>query len=49
METVVTERFVKPFLMDLETESGTKMNGEAVEPARYYEILDKDVITMGDW
>ena len=47
MQTVVTERSVKPFIMDLETEYGTKMNGEAVEPARYYEILDKDVINLG--
>ena len=47
MQTVVTDRVVKPFIMDLETEFGTTINGDDVEPARYYEILDKDVIMLG--
>ena len=38
---------VKPYLMDLESVNGTKLNGEAVAPARYVEILDGDVVTFG--
>jgi smad nuclear-interacting protein 1 len=36
---------VKPYLMDLEAK--TKLNGEEIEPARYYEMLEKDVIGVG--
>jgi len=35
---------VKPYLMDLDSTNGTYLNGERIEPARYYELLHKDVI-----
>lgn len=46
-QTVVQERIVKPFLMDLESKGKTHMNGECVEPAKYYELLEKDVLRFG--
>lgn len=30
---------VRPYLMDLATLNGTFLNGERVEPQRYYELL----------
>ena len=36
METVVTERHVYPFLMDLESTNFTLLNNEEIESARYY-------------
>ena len=38
---------VKPFLMDLESEAKTFINGQEIEPARYYELLEKDVLRLG--
>ena len=46
-QTVVQERIVKPFIMDLETEGKTWLNGEAIEAGRYYELLEKDVLRFG--
>ncbi len=39
---IITE--VRPYLMDLETTNGTFLNGERMEPARYYELRDQDLI-----
>ena len=33
--------------MDLESGNGTFINGNKLEPARYYELRKKDVITLG--
>ena len=44
--TQVNERVVKPYLLDLEAK--TILNGEEIEPARYYELLEKDVLKVGD-
>jgi hypothetical protein len=30
--------------MDLESTNGTKLNGENIDPARYYELMEKDII-----
>ncbi|KAK5057858.1 hypothetical protein LTR84_011859 [Exophiala bonariae] len=38
---------VKPYVMDLNSRNGTKLNGAAVEEQRYYEVMDKDVLTFG--
>ena len=37
----------KPYLMDLESTNGTFINGERLDPARYYELKRGDVITLG--
>jgi smad nuclear-interacting protein 1 len=34
--------------MDLKSTNGTVLNGERLEPERYYELLPKDVITFGE-
>ena len=39
---------VKPYLIDLESANGTKLNSKAVEPSRYVELVDQDVIVFGD-
>lgn len=38
---------VKPYVMDLESAHGTTLNGAAMEPARYYELLERDVLRFG--
>ncbi len=38
---------VKPYLMDLESTNGTKLEGEKIDPARYYELRHKDCIIFG--
>lgn len=39
---------VKPYLIDLESANGTKLNGKAVEASRYVELVDGDAIVFGD-
>ena len=34
--------------MDLESTNKTYLNGDAIEPARYYELREKDVIKFGE-
>ena len=36
-----------PYLMDLETTNGTFINGERLEPRRYYQLLQKDCVKFG--
>ena len=36
-----------PYLMDLETTNGTFINGEKLEPRRYYQLLQKDCVKFG--
>jgi smad nuclear-interacting protein 1 len=38
---------VKPYILDLETTNGSFINGKKVEGARYYELIDKDVLRFG--
>jgi len=35
---------IKPYIIDLESTNKTFLNDEALEPARYYELLEKDVL-----
>lgn len=39
---------VKPYLIDLDSANGTKMNGEKIKPSRYVELVDGDVVGFGD-
>jgi smad nuclear-interacting protein 1 len=34
--------------MDLESTNKTFLNGSEVEPARYYELRDKDILRFGE-
>eukprot|EP00455_Lapot_gusevi_P030625 TRINITY_DN3298_c0_g1_i10.p2 TRINITY_DN3298_c0_g1~~TRINITY_DN3298_c0_g1_i10.p2 ORF type:complete len:141 (+),score=22.53 TRINITY_DN3298_c0_g1_i10:108-530(+) len=38
---------VKPYIMDLQSTHGTFLNGNKIEPARYYEILHEDIVKFG--
>jgi len=38
---------VKPYIMDLESTNGTFLNGERLQPARYYEMRERDVLKFG--
>jgi smad nuclear-interacting protein 1 len=39
-----TKGRVKPYVIDLESSNGTELNGEKVEPGRYVELRDKDLL-----
>lgn len=39
---------VKPYLIDLESANGTKLNGKKIETSRYMELIDGDVVSFGD-
>lgn len=38
---------VVPYIIDLESTNGTYLNNERIEPSRYYELRDKDVLKFG--
>lgn len=40
-------RRVRPYIIDLESANGTYLNGEKIEPRRYHELKEKDVIKFG--
>jgi smad nuclear-interacting protein 1 len=40
-------KVVKPYLLDLESTNGSFVNAERLEPARYYELREKDVVKFG--
>jgi smad nuclear-interacting protein 1 len=41
-------RSVRPYLLDLESTNGTFVNGQRLEPARFVELREKDVIKVGE-
>lgn len=42
-----TGKRVRPYLIDLESANGTFINNKQIEPRRYYELFEKDVIKFG--
>ncbi|XP_022082147.1 FHA domain-containing protein DDL-like [Acanthaster planci] len=38
---------VRPYIIDLESSNGTYINNNRIEPKRYYELHEKDVIKFG--
>lgn len=40
-------RRVKPYIMDLGSGNGTFLNNERIQPQRYYELKEKDVLRFG--
>lgn len=44
---MITDTVVKPYLLDLESEHKTYLNGEEIEAARYVELREKDVLQFG--
>jgi smad nuclear-interacting protein 1 len=41
------QNIVRPYLIDLESANGTRLNGEKIKDSRYYEIRDKDMVKIG--
>lgn len=39
---------VKPYIIDLESANGTKVNGDLIPERRYVELKSKDVVTFGE-
>ncbi|GAB7357016.1 hypothetical protein MBLNU459_g7843t1 [Dothideomycetes sp. NU459] len=39
---------VKPYLIDLESANGTKLNGKRIDASRYVELRDGDVVGFGE-
>ena len=42
------EGAVRPYVIDLESANGTKINGEALPERRYVEVMSGDVLAFGD-
>jgi len=40
----VMKRVVRPFIIDLNSANGTTLNGEKIQPQRYYELKEKDCL-----
>lgn len=38
---------VRPYIIDLESTNKTLLNSEELEPARYYELRNKDILNFG--
>lgn len=43
----VTGKRVRPYLIDLESANGTYINNKRIDPKKYVELLEKDVIKFG--
>ena len=48
-KTVVRkERAIRPYLMDLDSTNGSYINNEKIEPQKYYELMEQDLIKFGN-
>jgi len=46
-ERGTTTKLVRPYLLDLGSTNGSYVNGDRLEPERYVELLEKDVLRFG--
>lgn len=46
-EAGTTIQKIRPYIMDLASANGTYLNGKKIEPRRYYELFEKDVLKFG--
>lgn len=42
-----TTKQIRPYIMDLDSANGTFLNNKKIEPRRYYELFEKDVLKFG--
>lgn len=42
-----TGKRVRPYIIDLESANGTYINNKRIDPKKYVELLEKDVIKFG--
>lgn len=40
-------RRTRPYIIDLGSGNGTYLNNERIEPQRYYELKEKDILKFG--
>lgn len=45
--TLFPGKRVRPYLIDLDSANGTFINNKKIEPRKYVELLEKDVIKFG--
>lgn len=38
---------IRPYIIDLDSANGTKLNKEALDAERFYELKNKDVVNFG--
>lgn len=38
---------IRPYIIDLNSTNGTLLNGQKIAPAKYYELLEEDVLKFG--
>lgn len=41
-------KYVKPYIMDLNSTNKTRLNNKVIEPSRYIELREEDVIIIGE-
>ena len=46
-DDMTTGKRIRPYIIDLESSNGTFVNNQKIEPKRYYELFEKDVIKFG--
>lgn len=46
-EDATVGKRIRPYLMDLDSANGSYINSKRIDPRRYYELLEKDVIKFG--
>ena len=44
---ILTRYRVLPYIIDLGSSNGTYLNNTRIEPQRYYELKEKDVVKFG--
>lgn len=44
---MISGRRIRPYLIDLESANGTFINNKKIEPKKYVELLERDVIKFG--
>lgn len=42
------ETKVKPYLIDLDSANGTELNGKKIESSRFVELVDQDMVRLGE-
>ena len=40
-------QLVTPYILDLDSTNGTHLNGERIDPRKYYQLLEKDTVVFG--
>lgn len=44
---MIIHTLLRPYVIDLESTNGTYVNNNRIEPSRYVELMEKDLIKFG--